>query len=207
MSSTQLNETTTPSEAQTAVNTSPDRRLGRVKWFNNKAGYGFLKVVENDGKETDDVFVHHSSIKVSKEQFKYLVQGEYIDFTIGAIESGEHKFQATEVSGVNGCKLMCETRNEAFKSRGMQSSSGTQGGGSEEGRSENQPREYRVRPSRQSSFSGQRQPQPPLEEQQPRQSRPPRTAYSVKQKQPFGETTPQSEGGKQWSKVGGQRKF
>ena len=117
MSSTQLNETTTPSEAQTAVNTSPDRRLGRVKWFNNKAGYGFLKVVENDGKETDDVFVHHSSIKVSKEQFKYLVQGEYIDFTIGAIESGEHKFQATEVSGVNGCKLMCETRNESFRSR------------------------------------------------------------------------------------------
>ena len=196
MSSTQLNETTTPSEAQTAVNTSPDRRLGRVKWFNNKAGYGFLKVVENDGKETDDVFVHHSSIKVSKEQFKYLVQGEYIDFTIGAIESGEHKFQATEVSGVNGCKLMCETRNEAFKSRG------TQGGGSEDGQS----REYRVRPSRQSSFSGQRQPQQPLEEQQPRQSRPPRTAYSVKQKQPFGETATPSEGGQPWSKVGGERR-
>ena len=198
MSSTQLNETTTPSEAQTAVNTSPDRRLGRVKWFNNKAGYGFLKVVENDGKETDDVFVHHSSIKVSKEQFKYLVQGEYIDFTIGAIESGEHKFQATEVSGVNGCKLMCETRNEAFKSRG------TQGG--EEGRSENQPREYRVRPSRQHSFSSERQPQQPQEEQQPRQSRPPRTAYSVKQKQPFGETATPSDGGQQWSKVGGERR-
>ena len=118
MSSVQQQETTTPSTAQqTAVNTSPDRRLGRVKWFNNKAGYGFLKVVENDGSESDDVFVHHSSIKVSKEQFKYLVQGEYIDFTIGSIESGEHKFQATEVSGVNGCKLMCETRNESFKSR------------------------------------------------------------------------------------------
>ena len=118
MTSVQQQETTTPSTAaQTAVNTSPDRRLGRVKWFNNKAGYGFLKVVENDGSESDDVFVHHSSIKVSKEQFKYLVQGEYIDFTIGSVESGEHKFQATEVSGVNGCKLMCETRNESFKSR------------------------------------------------------------------------------------------
>jgi len=118
MSSVEQQETTTPSTAaQTAVNTSPDRRLGRVKWFNNKAGYGFLKVVENDGSESDDVFVHHSSIKVSKEQFKYLVQGEYIDFTIGSVESGEHKFQATEVSGVNGCKLMCETRNESFRSR------------------------------------------------------------------------------------------
>jgi len=195
MSSTQLNETTTPSEAQTAVNTSPDRRLGRVKWFNNKAGYGFLKVVENDGKETDDVFVHHSSIKVSKEQFKYLVQGEYIDFTIGSIESGEHKFQATEVSGVNGCKLMCETRNEAFKSRGTQGGSGGEGEGIE-----NQPREYRVRPSRQ-PFSQRPQSTQPQQQEQRREARPPRTSssYSVKQKQPFGETTSE---GQQWSKVG-----
>ena len=105
------------SSSSSAVTNSSVRFTGRVKWFNNKAGYGFLKVVENDGSESDDVFVHHSSIKVSKEQFKYLVQGEYIDFTIGSVESGEHKFQATEVSGVNGCKLMCETRNESFKSR------------------------------------------------------------------------------------------
>ena len=198
MSSTQLNETTTPSEAQTAVNTSPDRRLGRVKWFNNKAGYGFLKVVENDGKETDDVFVHHSSIKVSKEQFKYLVQGEYIDFTIGSIESGEHKFQATEVSGVNGCKLMCETRNEAFKSRG--------GSGGEGEGTESQPREYRVRPSRQ-PFSQRPQSTQPQQQEQRREARPPRTSssYSVKQKQPFGETTSE---GQQWSKVGErQRRF
>ena len=46
-----------------------------------------------------------------------ILTGEYIDFTIGSVESGEHKFQATEVSGVNGCKLMCETRNESFRSR------------------------------------------------------------------------------------------
>lgn len=186
------NETTTPSEAQTAVNTSPNRRLGRVKWFNNKAGYGFLKVVEDDGRETDDVFVHHTSIKVSKEQFKYLVQGEYIDFTIGVIESGEHKFQATEVSGVNGCKLMCETRNEAFKSRG--------GNGGEGG--EIQPREYRARPPRQQSFS---QKQTSTQTQSPATtkntySRPPRTSYSVKQKQPVVENT-NEEGEGQWSKV------
>jgi cold shock CspA family protein len=117
MSSEQQNETATPASIQTALNISSARRLGRVKWFNNKAGYGFLKVVENDGSETDDVFVHHSVIKVTDEQFRYLVQGEYIDFTISELDSSKHKFQATEVSGVNGCKLMCETRNEAFKNR------------------------------------------------------------------------------------------
>lgn len=125
MSSVQQNETTTPSDVQTALNTSPGRRLGRVKWFNNKAGYGFLKVVEDNGVESDDVFVHHSVIKVAKEQFRYLVQGEYIDFTIGTLESSQHKFQATEVSGVNGCKLMCETRNEAYNSRQVNNSGGS----------------------------------------------------------------------------------
>jgi cold shock CspA family protein len=117
MSSEQQNETATPASLQTALNLSTERRLGRVKWFNNKAGYGFLKVVENDGSETEDVFVHHSVIKVTDEQFRYLVQGEYIDFTISELDSSKHKFQATEVSGVNGCKLMCETRNEAYKNR------------------------------------------------------------------------------------------
>ena len=161
MSSVQQQETTTPSTAQqTAVNTSPNRRLGRVKWFNNKAGYGFLKVVENDGSESDDVFVHHSSIKVSKEQFKYLVQGEYIDFTIGTVETGEHKFQATEVSGVNGCKLMCETRNESFKSRSDSRPHYQQ----QQGDRDTERRRY------------QRSDAPPPERSFPRQRQPPTTA-------------------------------
>lgn len=39
----------------------------RCKWFNNKAGYGFVTVSggEHDGT---DVFVHHSGIVVDKEQ-------------------------------------------------------------------------------------------------------------------------------------------
>jgi cold shock CspA family protein len=127
MSAEQQTETIVPPiDTQTAINTSPNRRLGRVKWFNNKAGYGFLKVVEDNGVESEDVFVHHSVIKVAKEQFRYLVQGEYIDFTIGLLETGQHKFQATEVSGVNGCKLMCETRNEAYASRQNNPSSATE---------------------------------------------------------------------------------
>jgi cold shock CspA family protein len=101
-------------KTQTALNSASTRRLGRVSWFNNKTGYGFLKIVEDDGKETTDVFVHHSAIKVAKEQFRYLVQGEYVDLTICEIATEKHKFQAADVTGVNGCKLMCETRNEAY---------------------------------------------------------------------------------------------
>ena len=91
---------------------SSERFTGRVKWFNNKAGYGFVTVTDgsNAGK---DVFVHHTSIKVDSEQYKYLVQGEYIEFTLSAANGeGGHEFQAGDVSGIKGGKLMCETRNE-----------------------------------------------------------------------------------------------
>jgi cold shock CspA family protein len=57
-----------------AVVTSGDRFMGRVKWFNNKAGYGFITVTS--GPKTDsDIFVHHKAINVSVEQYRYLVQG------------------------------------------------------------------------------------------------------------------------------------
>ena len=100
----------TSSVSQSTV-TSSDRFIGRVKWFNNKAGYGFITVSEGERSGTD-IFVHHSGIQVSNEQYKYLVQGEYIEFTLSNVSSGDHEFQAVDVSGIKGGKLMCETRNE-----------------------------------------------------------------------------------------------
>jgi cold shock CspA family protein len=58
---------------------------GRVKWFNNKAGYGFITVNDCETNEERDMFVHHSEIKVDQTQYKYLVQGEYVEFVIGSI--------------------------------------------------------------------------------------------------------------------------
>ena len=87
-----------------------ERQTGCVKWFNNKAGYGFLTTSEGENAG-DDIFVHHSAIKVSQEQYKYLVQGEYVSFTKISTENQKHAFQAGNVTGVGGHKLMCETRN------------------------------------------------------------------------------------------------
>ena len=85
--------------------------IGRVKWFNNKTGYGFITVT--DGKRSgNDIFVHHSVIGVASQQYKYLVQGEYVDFELSATQSGTHEFQAINVVGIKGGKLMCETRHE-----------------------------------------------------------------------------------------------
>ena len=85
---------------------------GRVKWFNNKAGYGFITITDGD-KSGTDVFVHHSRVIVESEQYKYLVQGEYVAFELTQMENDEkHEFQASNVRGMQGGKLMCETRNE-----------------------------------------------------------------------------------------------
>jgi CspA family cold shock protein len=104
------------SNVSTPAVSSVERFTGRVKWFNNKAGYGFITVTDGS-KSGTDVFVHHSSIKVDSEQYKYLVQGEYVDFTLSDTKTNEHEFQAGEVCGIKGGKLMCETRHESRVSR------------------------------------------------------------------------------------------
>ena len=96
--------------------TDTERYTGRVKWFNNKAGYGFITVTDGS-KAGSDIFVHHSSIKIDTEQYKYLVQGEYVDFNLTEVTSSSHEYQAGDVSGIKGGKLMCETRNELRSTR------------------------------------------------------------------------------------------
>jgi cold shock protein len=88
-----------------------DRLLGKVKWFNNRSGFGFVTVLDGDKKD-DDVFVHHTGVNVSTEQYKYLVQGEYVSFTLKESDNEQHPWQAGDVTGVLGGKLMCETRME-----------------------------------------------------------------------------------------------
>ena len=90
---------------------SAERLVGRVKWFNNKAGYGFITVTDGE-RSGSDVFIHHSAIQVENQQYKYLVQGEYVEFDLVKTTSTEHEWQASNVNGIKGGKLMCETRHE-----------------------------------------------------------------------------------------------
>jgi cold shock CspA family protein len=101
---------------------------GRVKWFNNKSGYGFITVLKTDEAASvpvgTDVFAHHSEINVSSDQYRYLVQGEYVAFDVVKTTNANHEYQCAKVKGMYGGQLICETRHDARSQYKTSSGSG-----------------------------------------------------------------------------------
>lgn len=64
--------------------------IGKVKWFNNEKGYGFIEY-----KENEDIFVHYSTINISG--YKTLSEGQYVEFTLLETSKG---YQAVDVTSV-----------------------------------------------------------------------------------------------------------
>ena len=54
---------------------------GKVKWFNDQKGYGFI--AREDG---DDVFVHFSAIEGSG--FRSLMEGDRVEFSVEQGDKG-----------------------------------------------------------------------------------------------------------------------
>ena len=93
------------------VDTTTNQFVGKVKWFNNKSGYGFITFINSKEKDKD-IFAHHSSLNVKDEIYKYLVQGEYVEFNMQKMTTGEHEYQAINIKGIGQNDLMCETRSK-----------------------------------------------------------------------------------------------
>ena len=55
---------------------------GKVKWFNEQKGYGFI--TPDDG--SDDLFVHHTSIIA--EGFRNLNEDQEVEFDVGQGDKG-----------------------------------------------------------------------------------------------------------------------
>lgn len=51
---------------------------GRVKWFNNDKGYGFI-----DNPNSEDIFVHYSAIK--QDGYKTLSEGQMLNLILSKL--------------------------------------------------------------------------------------------------------------------------
>ena len=64
---------------------------GKIKWFNNEKGYGFIEYTEDE-----DIFVHYSAIL--KDGYKTLNQGDIVEFNLVETTKG---LQAQHVTPIN----------------------------------------------------------------------------------------------------------
>ena len=63
---------------------------GKVKWFNNDKGYGFIEY-----KDGEDIFVHYSAIL--SDGYKTLVEGQYVDFELVQTDKGLQAKNVVEI--------------------------------------------------------------------------------------------------------------
>ena len=67
---------------------------GRVKWFNNEKGYGFI-----DYPEGEDIFVHYSAIK--QDGYKTLSEGQVVEFDLIETAKGLQAINVLAVANIN----------------------------------------------------------------------------------------------------------
>ena len=66
---------------------------GKVKWFNNTKGYGFIEY-----GDLEDIFVHYSAIR--KEGYKSLKEGNVVDFKLIETAKGLQAIDVEEIEYV-----------------------------------------------------------------------------------------------------------
>lgn len=73
------------------VSKMAEKEKGKVKWFNNSKGYGFIERASGD-----DIFLHYSSIKI--DGYRTVKEGQEVEFVV---TNGEKGLQADEVVPLN----------------------------------------------------------------------------------------------------------
>lgn len=67
---------------------------GKVKWFNNEKGFGFI----NDDKG-QDIFVHYSAILI--DGYKTLAQNQEVEFDLVVTEKGLQAKNVVDIKSTN----------------------------------------------------------------------------------------------------------
>ena len=98
---------TTGNDTQNTESTS-QRYIGCVKWFNHSIGYGFVTQISDGEHQHQDIFAHQSNIETTKPVYRTLYDGETVTFELKETEGDKHPFQAVNIRGYNDISLQCE---------------------------------------------------------------------------------------------------
>ena len=111
------------SEQNTTEQNSSEKLIGQCKWFDKVKGFGFIRGIDTNV----DYFVHHTQISSnlssseSKELFRYLVAGEYVEFSVqnikNSIQQSDNKVMASNITGIKGGTLMYHTLHQQHVER------------------------------------------------------------------------------------------
>ncbi|MCP4268997.1 MAG: cold shock domain-containing protein, partial [Candidatus Brocadiaceae bacterium] len=115
--------TSSPSTtAPTATN--PTRLAGTVKWYNHKAGYGFLRQkICSKTKTNSDYFVHRNHIQSSSSSIlPSLRNGEEVEFEVTRCARG---WEATKVTGPRGKPVLGSPHALKKKGENLKGEQGT----------------------------------------------------------------------------------
>ena len=61
-------------------------KTGKVKWFNESKGFGFITIQDDSNGNSQDCFVHYSAIQ--GEGYRTLTEGEQVSFDLTEGQKG-----------------------------------------------------------------------------------------------------------------------
>ena len=77
--------------------------VGKVKWFNNAKGFGFINTDAREGRDEDgkeiDIFAHYSAIDM--DGYKTLKAGQIVSFEIVQAPKGLHAVKIAAATSPN----------------------------------------------------------------------------------------------------------
>ena len=98
--------------------TSYGNEIGTVLWFDQKKGFGFIKIISPESEFLNrEIFIHYSNI-VSRNSFKKLFPGENVSLNVvkNTSENNEGKeYISQNVTGLFGSDLLVDNENYVIK--------------------------------------------------------------------------------------------
>lgn len=92
--------------------------IGTVTWFDQKKGFGFIKVISPNSEFLNkEIFIHYSNI-VSKSSFKKLYPGENVSLNVVKntnVEEEGKEYVSQNVSGLFRTDLLVDNENYIIK--------------------------------------------------------------------------------------------